>query len=162
MRRCRSPRQLHHHPRGVRRLAGRCDPSGNAVNALPPADQLDREGLEEAEKALANFFDAAPPMPRRARPGVLEALADDLNTPKAIPRCMRLRNAAGARRWRDAGFLRLPSRGFREWREARAPAPALPVEEIDRRIAARLSARKARNFAEADRIRDELAALAWC
>ena len=39
------------------------------------------------------------------------------------------------------------------------PAPSLPVEEIDRRIAARLSARKARNFAEADRIRDELAAL---
>ena len=48
---------------------------------------------------------------------------------------------------------------FAQWREARAPAPALPVDEIDRRIAARLSARKARNFAEADRIRDELAAL---
>ena len=32
-------------------------------------------------------------------------------------------------------------------------------EEIELRIAARLDARKAKNFAEADRIRDELAAL---
>ena len=48
---------------------------------------------------------------------------------------------------------------FSEWREARAPAPSLPAEEIDRRIAARLSARKVRNFAEADRIRDELATM---
>src|SRR5947209_17176354 len=43
------------------------------------------KGLEEAEKALGNFFDAAS-AEAEARPaqGVLEALADDLNTPKAI------------------------------------------------------------------------------
>src|SRR5581483_11334425 len=43
------------------------------------------KGLEEAEKALASFYDAASAEadPRPA-PGVLDALCDDLNTPKAI------------------------------------------------------------------------------
>jgi len=119
------------------------------------------KGLEEAEKALANFFDAASAdaEPRPA-PGVLEALADDLNTPKAISEMHALRNAAGRKALAGTlAFFGFRPSAFAEWREARAPAPALPAEEIDRRIAARLSARQARNFAEADRIRDELASL---
>src|SRR5947208_367841 len=119
------------------------------------------KGLEEAEKALANFFDAASAdaEPRPA-PGVLEALADDLNTPKAISEMHALRNAAGRKALAGTlAFFGFRPSAFAEWREASAPAPALPAEEIDRRIAARLSARKARDFAEADRIRDELAAL---
>src|SRR5207244_2599894 len=48
---------------------------------------------------------------------------------------------------------------FSDWRAGRAPAPGLAPEEIELRIAARLDARRAKNFAEADRIRDELAAL---
>ena len=119
------------------------------------------KGLEEAEKALANFFDAASAdaEPRPA-PGVLDALADDLNTPKAISEMHALRNAAGRKALAGTlAFFGFRPRAFAEWREASAPAPALAAEEIDRRIAARLSARQARNFAEADRIRDELAAL---
>src|SRR5829696_2174369 len=119
------------------------------------------KGLEEAEKALANFFDAASAdaEPRPA-PGVLEALGDDLNTPKAISEMHALRNAAGRKALAGTlAFFGFRPSAFAEWREARAPAPALPAEEIDRRIAARLSARQARNFAEADRIRDELASL---
>ena len=54
------------------------------------------KGLEEAEKALANFFDAASAdAEARPAPAVLEALADDLNTPKAISEMHALRNAAG-------------------------------------------------------------------
>ncbi|MEJ0076108.1 MAG: cysteine--tRNA ligase [Alphaproteobacteria bacterium] len=119
------------------------------------------KGLQEAEKALANFFDAASSdaEPRPA-PGVLDALADDLNTPKAIAEMHALRNAAGRKALAGTlAFFGFRPEAFAQWRDARAPAPSLPVEEIDRRIAARLSARKARNFAEADRIRDELAAL---
>jgi cysteinyl-tRNA synthetase len=119
------------------------------------------KGLEEAEKALANFFDAASAdAEARPAPAVLGALADDLNTPLAIAEMHALRNAAGRKALAGTlAFFGFRPDAFEEWREARAPAPALPVEEIDRRIAARLSARKAKNFAEADRIRDELAAL---
>jgi cysteinyl-tRNA synthetase len=119
------------------------------------------KGLEEAEKALANFFDAASAdAEARPAPAVLGALADDLNTPLAIAEMHALRNAAGRKALSGTlAFFGFRPDAFEEWREARAPAPALPVEEIDRRIAARLSARKAKNFAEADRIRDELAAL---
>jgi cysteinyl-tRNA synthetase len=119
------------------------------------------KGLEEAEKALANFFDAAS-ADAEARPaaGVLEALSDDLNTPKAIAEMHALRNAAGRKALAGTlAFLGFREDAFSTWQARRAPQPALPVDEIDRRIAARLSARKARNFAEADRIRDELASL---
>src|SRR5436309_14778783 len=119
------------------------------------------KGLEEAEKALASFFDAASAdAEARPAPAVLEALSDDLNTPKAISEMHALRNAAGRKALAGTlAFFGFRADAFAQWRDARAPAPSLAVEEIDRRIAARLSARKARNFAEADRIRDELAAL---
>jgi cysteinyl-tRNA synthetase len=119
------------------------------------------KGLEEAEKALASFFDAASAdAEARPAPGVLEALADDLNTPQAITAMHALKNAAGRKALAGTlAFFGFRPGAFSEWREARAPAPALPPEEIDRRIAARLDARKTKNFAEADRIRDELAAL---
>src|SRR3954468_18050251 len=119
------------------------------------------KGLQGAEKALANFFGAAS-SDAEARPasGVLEALADDLNTPKAISEMHALRNAAGRKALAGTlAFFGFRRAAFAEWREARTPAPALPADEIERRIAARLSARQARNFAEADRIRDELASL---
>jgi cysteinyl-tRNA synthetase len=118
-------------------------------------------GLEEAEKALASFFDAASAdADARPAPAVLEALADDLNTPMAITEMHGLRNAAGRKALAGTlAFFGFRASAFSEWREARAPAPAIAPEEIDRRIAARLDARRAKNFAEADRIRDELAAL---
>ena len=118
------------------------------------------KGLEEAEKALASFFDAASAeADARPAPGVLDALADDLNTPKAIAEMHGLRNAAGRKALAGTlAFFGFRPAEFAAWRTARAPTPALAAEEIDRRIAARLDARKAKNFAEADRIRDELAA----
>ena len=119
------------------------------------------KGLEEAEKALASFFDTASAAadPRPA-PTVLDALADDLNTPKAIAEMHGLKNAAG----RKALAGTLAFFGFRPdeltaWRAKHAPEPGLPPAEIESRIAARNMARKEKNFAESDRIRDELAAV---
>ena len=119
------------------------------------------KGLEEAEKALSGFYDAASAEadPRPA-PAVLDALLDDLNTPKAIAEMHGLKNAAGRKAL--AGTLRFF--GFRPdelkaWQTQRAPVPTLANEEIERRIAARNAARQSKNFAESDRIRDELAAL---
>lgn len=119
------------------------------------------KGLQEAEKALSSFFDAASAEAEpRPAPGVLEALADDLNTPKAIAEMHALKNAAG----RKALAGTLAFFGFREdelkaWQQSHAPAPALAESEIESRIAARNVARAARNWAESDRIRDELAGM---
>jgi len=117
------------------------------------------KGLEEAEKALAGFFDAASaeadPRPAEA---VLDALLDDLNTPKAIAEMHGLKNAAGRRALAGTlGFFGFRRDELAAWRAKNAPEPVLPAEEIESRITARNAARKAKNFAESDRIRDELA-----
>jgi len=119
------------------------------------------KGLEEAEKALAAFYDAASaeaePRPAQA---VLDALLDDLNMPKAIAEMHGLRDAAGRKALAGTlGFFGFRPEAFQAWRESHAPQPALPPAEIESRIAARNAARKAKSFAEADRIRGELAAL---
>lgn len=119
------------------------------------------KGLQEAEKALSGFFDAASAEAEpRPAPAVLEALTDDLNTPKAIAEMHALKNAAGRKML--AGTLAFF--GFREdelraWQQSNAVAPALAKDEIEARIAARNAARAAKNWAESDRIRDELASL---
>jgi cysteinyl-tRNA synthetase len=119
------------------------------------------KGLEEAEKALSSFYDAASAEadPRPA-PGVLDALLDDLNTPKAIAEMHGLKNAAGRRALAGTlGFFGFRPDELKAWQAKNAPEPSLAKEEIESRIAARNAARKAKNFAESDRIRDELAAL---
>ncbi|MFD1331997.1 cysteine--tRNA ligase [Methylopila musalis] len=118
------------------------------------------KGLQEAEKTLAGWFEAAASdADPRPAPAVLEALADDLNTPRMIAEIHKLR-AEGARKALAGtlGFLGFRPDVFADWRAAHAPQAALPEQEIERLIDARLAARKARNFAEADRIRDELLA----
>jgi cysteinyl-tRNA synthetase len=117
------------------------------------------KGLEEAEKALAGFFDAASTEadPRPA-PAVLEALLDDINTPKAISGMHGLRNAAGRRTLAGTlAFFGFRREQLKAWQANNAPEPALPAAEIESRIAARNAARKAKDFKESDRIRDELA-----
>jgi cysteinyl-tRNA synthetase len=118
------------------------------------------KGLQEAEKALAGFFDAASAEAEpRPAPGVLEALADDLNTPKAIAEMHGLKSAAGRKALAGTlGFFGFRQNEFEAWRSRNAPTPELAVSEIESRIAARNAARMAKNFAESDRIRDELAA----
>ncbi|MET0866754.1 MAG: cysteine--tRNA ligase [Pseudorhodoplanes sp.] len=119
------------------------------------------KGLQEAEKALAGFFDAAASQAdTRPAPGVLEALSDDLNTPKAIAEMHALKNPAG----RKALAGTLAFFGFREdelkaWQDRQLPAPKIAHDQIESLIASRNAARAAKNWAESDRIRDELAAM---
>jgi cysteinyl-tRNA synthetase len=84
--------------------------------------------------------------------GVLEALYDDLNTPKAIAELHSLHRqgdfAALGATLRALGFSRRPE-SKRE----------IDKGKIDALVDARNAARKARNFKEADRIRDELHAM---
>jgi len=117
--------------------------------------------LEESEKMLGQWFDAASDdaEPRPAAT-VIEALEDDLNTPKAIAELHGLRSRAGHKSLAGSlAFLGFDRKALADWRAAHAPVIGLPAADIEARLAARIAARKAKDFAAADRIRTELEAL---
>ena len=82
---------------------------------------------------------------------VLEALADDLNTPLALTRLMALDDPATIKG--SAALLGLLESSPDDWFRGDTDA-----EAVEARIAERASAKAARDFATADRIRDELKA----
>jgi cysteinyl-tRNA synthetase len=91
---------------------------------------------------------------------VLDALLDDLNTPKAIAEMHGLKNAAGRKALAGTlAFFAFRSDELKAWQAKHVPILTLSKEEIESRIEARNAARKARDFKESDRIRDELAKL---
>jgi cysteinyl-tRNA synthetase len=105
--------------------------------------------------------------------GVIDALADDLNTPLALARLSQIKDCKELR-----GTANLLGLLERPWSKYSKQARVVPVsaaftaisavagdvtvvtadERVEERIAARAAAKKERNFAEADRIRSELAA----
>ena len=111
------------------------------------------KALEEAEKTLQDWAEAAQGA-TASQPSaeLLDALADDLNTARVLAELHALRKAgdlpallAGL----DLLGIALPE----------VAPPAVVAPEVERLIAARLDARRVKNFAESDRLRDELAAL---
>ena len=82
--------------------------------------------------------------------GVLDALRDDLNTPLALSRLAQLEGSALRASAQLLGLLGCSSA---EWFQGDVDASA-----IEERIAKRAEAKKNRDFATADRIRDELKA----
>jgi cysteinyl-tRNA synthetase len=119
-----------------------------------PIDWTTR-GLEESFDtlvSLTDFPDFATGHDEAFAPAVLEALCDDLNTPQAIAELHALHrrgeHAALASTLRALGIRQQP-------KSRRAVDESKVVSLLD----ARNAARKARNFKEADRIRDELRAM---
>ncbi len=111
--------------------------------------------LEEAERLLAKWpaaeaGDAAPDA------SVLDALADDLNTVAAVQALHQLAQAANA----DPAKLPIfaASAALMGLLPEKAEIDADVSARIEAKVAERLAFLKAKNFAEADRIRDELAA----
>ena len=82
--------------------------------------------------------------------GVVEALADDLNTPLALSRLSQIGDAAALKA--SAALLGLLGESAGPWFQGAGD------ERIDALVEARTAAKRERNFAEADRIRAELAA----
>jgi cysteinyl-tRNA synthetase len=82
---------------------------------------------------------------------VVEALSDDLNTPLALTRLMALHDPAAIRG--SAALLGLLQSSSADWFQGNADASG-----VEARIAERTAAKAARDFATADRIRDELRA----
>jgi cysteinyl-tRNA synthetase len=83
--------------------------------------------------------------------GVVEALRDDLNTPLALTRLMALDDGGTVKA--SAALLGLLQSSADDWFRGGADEDA-----IEARIAERADAKKNRDFAAADRIRDELKA----
>jgi cysteinyl-tRNA synthetase len=124
-------------------------------------------GLREARKNLDHWYE----LTADVRPGylcadVLDALYDDLNTPKAFAALHELRSEAakGSKSATEGlkasaqliGLLQLPTD---EWRAFRPSHVSIDETKIVNLIEARAAARAARDFRESDRIRDELAAM---
>ena len=122
-------------------------------------------GLAEAKGELDRFYRALERTPPNTTadipPAVLDALCDDLNTPQAITEMHALADSAMAGDADAAAGLlaagaalgvlqHTPAAWFRSGDDAAA---------IEAAIAARLAARKARDFARADVIRAELTAM---
>jgi cysteinyl-tRNA synthetase len=109
------------------------------------------QGLKESWKMLERWYAVTEPLVDPA-PGAdfLAALADDLNTPAAIA---ALHQAGEMELAGGLGFL-----GFSNVQMRISAKRQVDEVAIADAIAARNVARKARNFAESDRIRDELLA----
>jgi cysteinyl-tRNA synthetase len=119
--------------------------------------------LDEAHKTLWEWYgDLEGKEPERGVPGpVLDALMDDLNTPKVITELHKLHSAGHWGGLRAAlGFLGFSGERAEIARTASAVGKAgSNVEAVGERIAARNAARAAKDFKEADRIRGELEAM---
>ncbi len=124
-------------------------------------------GLREAEKNLDHWY----ALTGDAQPGylcadALDALLDDLNTPKAFAAMHELRGEAakGAKPAAaclkaSAQLLGLLSMPAAAWSSFRPASLVIDESKIVNLVDARNAARKAKDFQESDRIRDELAAM---
>ena len=121
-----------------------------------------RKSVEEAKSALDSLYRAAGDHGGDVDADFMSALEDDLNTPNAIARLHELAREANkgdqdaANRLRaSAALLGLLESDAEVWFKGGNHDDEAAILKA---IEARLAARKNRDFAEADRIRDELAA----
>jgi cysteinyl-tRNA synthetase len=124
-------------------------------------------GLSEAKRTLDHWYQlTADVQPGMLCADVVDALSDDLNTPKALAAFHELRGeaakgSAGARACLKASaqLMGLLQHDAAEWSAWRPASVAIDDAKVESLIAARNAARKAKDFKEADRIRNELTAL---
>ena len=122
-------------------------------------------GLEESERALQRFAEIAGAAPLGSpSEAMIEALADDLNTPAAIAHLHQVANEARGDA-NAAAVLRADAEllGF-DLAAFAAQARGSDIDEalrgrIEVLVERRLAARRAKNWAESDRLRAELAEL---
>lgn len=112
-------------------------------------------GLKESEKTLDAWYARSGEAALSSIPAeFIEALSDDLNTPQAISVLHRL-DGPGLKA--SAGLLGMMPLSQEEWKAQRQKATNIDSAAIESLLQERLEARKNKNFAESDRIRDALA-----
>ncbi len=124
-------------------------------------------GLGEAKRTLDHWYQLAGDVqPGMLCADVVDAIADDLNTPKALAAFHELRSEAAKGSAGAASCLRasaqmlgLLQHSAADWTAWRPAGLAIDEQRVERLIAERNAARKARNFKEADRLRSELTEL---
>jgi cysteinyl-tRNA synthetase len=122
-------------------------------------------GLREAQRTLDLWYE----LTGDAAPGLLcadtlDAVADDLNSPKAVASLHELRGEAAKGSKAAAGSLKasaqllgLLQETASEWAGFRPASISIDENKVTALIAARNAARRVKDFRESDRIRDELA-----
>ncbi len=120
------------------------------------------EGLAQAKGTLDRWYGLLRGKAIGAKPipaSVEEALSDDLNTPLAISALHQLRDPSELKAGAAAlGLLQQDPEAWFRWAPAGAAAAGPSDSDIEAAIAARQAARKAKDFKESDRIRDDLKA----
>jgi len=125
------------------------------------------KGLEESTKTLDSWYAAVgDTAPGYLCADAMDALADDLNTPKAIAALHELRaeaakgaKPAAACLKASAQLMGILPKSAAEWKASWRAAVSIDEGKVSSLIDARNAARKAKDFKESDRIRDELAAM---
>jgi cysteinyl-tRNA synthetase len=124
------------------------------------------KGLEESAKTLDDWYVVANDARGAPSAVVLEALADDLNTPQMIAALHGLRAKAFAgdelARAEFAGTLKLVgflSTTAEAWGASKQQAAGIDAAKVDGLILDRAAARARKDFKDSDRIRDELVAM---
>ena len=124
-------------------------------------------GLRDAQKVLDHWY----VLTAECEPGyvcsdAVDALLDDLNTPKAFAALHELRAEAAKGAKPAAACLKasgqligLLQRRAEEWSSFRPASMEIDEAAVARLIEARAAARKAKDFKESDRIRDELTSM---
>ncbi|MGO4704452.1 cysteine--tRNA ligase [Microvirga sp. 2MCAF38] len=118
------------------------------------------KGLEESEKILDRWYALAGASASAAfSDAVIEALGDDLNTPKMLAELHALDSSGASTELvanlRALGFLSDSAEAWHARKQRGAKIDAMRIEAL---LVARKEARASKNWAESDRIRDELAA----
>jgi len=122
--------------------------SAHYRSPLPWAEAL----IAQSKAVLDGLYrKAGDAEPGNIDPAIIEALADDLNTPLALSRLSAIDDPADLKA--SAHLLGLLTASEDEWFRGEGDSG-----DIETRIIARTEAKARRDFAEADRIRDELKA----
>jgi cysteinyl-tRNA synthetase len=124
-------------------------------------------GVREAKRTLDHWYGlTADVSDGMLCADALNSLADDLNSPQAFAALHELRaeaakgsRGAAASLRATAQLLGLLQQTAKQWAAWRPRSIAIDESKVEASIAARNAARKAKNFKESDRIRDELAAM---